>query len=454
MNPLLDRVCIIGAGASGIAACKVLKERKIPFDCYEMSNRVGGLWVYNNANGLSSAYRSLHINTSKKLMQYSDYPLPEEYPNFPHHSQIAQYFDDYAEHFGLKPHIHFQTKVVQAEPLEFAGWQITLDDQSCHNYRALIVANGHHWNPRWPNPSFPGEFEGKQTHSHYYKSAEIYQDKNVVVVGFGNSAMDIAVEVSRIARNTYLSVRRGFHIIPKHVLGTPLDLAPIPRFLPFSWKLKIQAFAVKLQVGKLSQYGLPDPDHPYMHAHPTISSDIFSALSHGRVKPKPNIQKLNGDGVIFVDGSREKVDEIIYCTGYNVSFPFFRPEVIEVKNNEVQLFHHVFHPHYRDLFFIGLLQPIGPVMPIAELQSQWISQYLLGEYKLPDSTTMKREIFREKEQVRQRYGYSARHTMQVDYEPYIASVKKEMKKGSGEALPLIQSEPNSLLPTHIVSTIS
>jgi hypothetical protein len=172
------------------------------------------------------------------------------------------------------------------------------------------------------------------------------------------------------------------------------------------------------------------------------------------VKPKPNIQKLDGDGVIFVDGSREKVDEIIYCTGYNVSFPFFRSEVIEVKNNEVQLFHHVFHPDYRDLFFIGLLQPIGPVMPIAELQSQWISQYLLGEYKLPDSRTMKREIFQEKEQVCQRYGYSARHTMQVDYEPYIARVKKEMKKGSRGAVPLLQSEANSLLPAHIISTIS
>jgi cation diffusion facilitator CzcD-associated flavoprotein CzcO len=370
MTQLPNRVCIIGAGASGIAACKILKERGIPFDCYEMSDRVGGLWVYNNANGCSSAYRSLHINTSKTLMQYSDYPLPDDCPNFPHHSQIAQYFQDYAEHFGIKSHIRFKTKVIQADPLKTGGWKITLDDRTEENYRALIVANGHHWSPRWPQPSFSGEFTGKQTHSHYYKTPETYQDKNVVIVGFGNSAMDIAVEISRVTKNTYLSVRRGFHIIPKYVLGTPLDLAPIPKFLPFASKLKIQALAVQLQVGKLTQYGLPEPDHPYMHAHPTISSDIFTALSHGRVKPKPNIEKLDGDGIIFTDGSREKVDEIIYCTGYHVSFPFFRSEVIETKDNKVKLFHHVFHPQYPDLFFIGLLQPIGPVMPIAELQSQ------------------------------------------------------------------------------------
>lgn len=440
MSKIPNRVCIIGAGASGIAACKVFKDQQIPFDCYEMSDRVGGLWVYNNPNGRSSAYKSLHINTSKKLMQYSDFPLPHDYPNFPNHAQIAAYFNRYVEHFGVKPHIRFQTKVTQAEPVKGGGWEVKLDDNTTHHYRALVVANGHHWNPRWPN--FPGEFNGSVTHSHDYKTPDEYVDKNVVIVGFGNSAMDIAVEVSRVAKNTFLSVRRGFHIIPKHVLGTPLDLAPIPKCLPFSWKLQIQALAVKLQVGELTQYGLPKPDHKYMHAHPTISSDIFTALSHGRVKPKPNIEKLEGNCITFCDGTREVIDKIIYCTGYKVTFPFFRPEVVEAKDNELPLFRHVFHPHYQDLFFLGLLQPIGPVMPIAELQSQWISQYLIGEYRLPSSQEIQQDILREREAVSKRYGSSARHTMQVDYEPYIASVKQEMKRGQKrqQATPIIQPE--------------
>ena len=450
MSELPNRVCIIGAGASGIAACKTLKEQGIPFDCYETSDRVGGLWVYNNSNGKSSAYKSLHINTSKKLMQYSDFPLPDHYPNFPHHSQIAEYFNSYADHFGIKPHIRFQTTVTQAEPLPEGGWGITLDDGSTYHYRVLLVANGHHWNPRWPQPEVPGNFNGSVTHSHYYKTPDKYVDRNVLIVGFGNSAMDIAVEISRVAKNTYLAVRRGFHIIPKHVLGAPLDQAPIPNFLPFSWKLGIQAFAVKLQVGELTQYGLPKPDHPYMHAHPTISSDIFTSLSHGRVQPKPNLQQLDGGGVIFTDGSRAPVDRIIYCTGYKVTFPFLRSKVVEAKNNEIALFRHVFHPQYRDLCFIGLLQPIGPVMPIAELQSQWIAQYLIGNYRLPSPTEIEKDIAQEREAVKQRYGNSARHTMQVDFEPYIAGVKQEMKRGESRrraAPPLIQLETTPV-PRH------
>lgn len=430
MIEIPNRVCVIGAGSSGIAACKVLKEHGIPFDCYEAGDRVGGHWAYENSNGMSSAYKSLHINTSKVLMQYSDYPMPDHYPNFPHHSQIAEYFNNYVEHFGVKPYIRFKTKVTTAEPLEGGGWEITLHDSSTHRYRALLVANGHHWDPRWPEPAFAGHFNGSTIHSHYYKTPDDYVDKQVLVVGFGNSAMDIAVEVSRVATMAYLSVRRGFYITPKHVLGKPLDQAPIPSFLPFEWKKFLKSLAVRLQVGKVTDFGLPEPNHKYMHAHPTISSDIFTRLSHGRVKPKPNISQLDGDGVIFTDGTRERIDKIIYCTGYKVTFPFFRPEVVEAKNNDLPLFRRVFHLHYRDLFFIGLLQPIGPVMPLAEIQSQWVSKYLIGEYALPSVGQIEQDMVQEREVMRKRYGNSPRHTMQVDFEPYVESVKKEMKRGA------------------------
>jgi thioredoxin reductase len=447
MIEIPNRVCIIGAGASGIAACKVLKDHGIPFDCYEASDRVGGVWAYENPNGMSSAYKSLHINTSKKVMQYSDYPMPDHYPNFPHHSQIAEYFNNYIDHFGVRPHIRFKTKVTAVEPLESGGWEITLHDNSTYRYRAMLVANGHHWNPRWPEPAFPGQFDGSAIHSHYYKTLDNYVDKHVLVVGFGNSAMDIAVEVSHVATMTYLSVRRGFYITPKHILGKPLDQGPLDQgpissFLPFEWKKFLKGVAVQLQVGNLSQFGLSEPEHRYMDAHPTINSDIFNRLSHGHIKPKPNIERLDGDGVIFADGSRERIDKIIYATGYKVTFPFFRPEVVEVKNNELPLFRRVFHPHYHDLLFIGLLQPIGPVMPIAELQSQWVSKYLIGEYTLPSIAEMQQYIAQEREAIRKRYGNSARHTMQVDFEPYVQEVKKEMKRGAlrARSAPLVWCE--------------
>src|SRR6516225_1759206 len=187
----LPSVCLIGAGSSGIAVAKTLHQRGIPFDCYEKSDRVGGNWVFGNRNGMSSAYRSLHINTSRERMEYTDFPMPKSYPDFPHHTHIAKYFDDYVDHFGFRDKIKFETGVEQAERGADGVWAITLDSGETRQYDVLLVANGHHWDPRWPEPAFPGQFDGKQMHSHYYVENSELRDKNVLVVGIGNSAMDI-----------------------------------------------------------------------------------------------------------------------------------------------------------------------------------------------------------------------------------------------------------------------
>lgn len=435
-----NRVCIIGAGSSGIASCKVLQEHGIPFDCFEASDRVGGNWAYDNPNQMSSAYKSLFINTSKPRMQYSDYPMPDSYPVFPHHSQIFAYFNDYVDHFQFRRCIQFNTLVTQAMPLAGGGWEVTLQDGTTKRYRALLVANGHHWDARWPDPPFPGHFDGTVIHSHYYREPDAYKDRRVLVLGFGNSAMDIAVETSRVSAMTYLAVRRGFHVIPKYLLGRPLD-QPVNIPVPFEWQRRIYGVLVGLQIGKPAAYGLPEPDHGILQAHPTVSSDILTRIVHGRVKVKPNIRQLDGDGVIFADGSREPIDDIIYCTGYKVTFPFFDASVIEARENELPLFRRVFHPQYRNLFFIGLLQPLGAIMPLAEWQSIWVSKYLLGKYALPSLAELLADIKREREQMRKRYGNSPRHTMQVDYEPYVKALLKEMKRGAQRpATPLIEPE--------------
>jgi cation diffusion facilitator CzcD-associated flavoprotein CzcO len=440
MTKLADKVAIVGAGSSGIVACKVLKQHGIAFDCFEAGDRVGGNWLYGNSNGMSSAYRSLHINTSRPKMQYSDFPMPPDYPEFPHHSHIARYFEAYADHFGIKPHIRFRTRVLNCEPSPGGGWEIMTDDGTTAHYSALLVANGHHWSPRWPEPSFPGSFSGQVMHSHDYKSSDGFEGKNVLVVGFGNSAVDIAVELSRIANRTIMSVRRGFHVIPKYVLGRPLDQSFVPTWLPFKIQLAIMKFALHLQQGDVTQYGLPKPEHELLHAHPTVSSDLLNRLAHGDIAIKPNIRQLEGDQVLFVDDSREKIDAIIYCTGYRVEFPFFRPEVVSAPNNDLPLFCRVFHPNYRDLFFIGLLQPLGAVMPIAELQSEWVADYLIGEYALPSTREMQVTIRTEREGMRRRYGNAPRHTMQVDFAPYVKMVNKERKRGKARAGKKPQSE--------------
>ena len=227
-DPRLPKTCIIGAGSSGIAAAKVLTEYGIPFDCFEASDRVGGNWVFKNKNEMSSAYRSLHINTSRDKMAYSDFPLPREFPDYPHHAQIATYFDAYVEHFGFREHIFFNTGVKRVEQTTDGLWKIALESGEQRLYDALIVANGHHWDPRWPEPAFPGTFDGKQFHSHHYIDPTEPVDcagKNVLVVGFGNSALDIACELGRkgVARNVFLSQRRGYWVVPKYTAGEVLD---------------------------------------------------------------------------------------------------------------------------------------------------------------------------------------------------------------------------------------
>ena len=171
-------VCIIGAGSSGIVAAKTLKEHGISFDCFEKGSQIGGNWRFNNDNGMSSAYRSLHINTNRIIMAYSDYPMPTEYPMFPHHSHIINYFDNYANHFGILENIQFNTEVKDVTRNNNGVYHVKTGN-GLHLYDNVIVANGHHWNPRFPDPTFKGNFTGEILHSHFYKEVEQIKGKNI-----------------------------------------------------------------------------------------------------------------------------------------------------------------------------------------------------------------------------------------------------------------------------------
>jgi len=429
---VLPKTCIIGAGSCGIAAVKALADAGIPFDCFEKSDRVGGNWVFRNSNGMSSAYRSLHINTSRDRMQFEDFPMPADYPDFPHHSQIAAYFDAYVDRFNLRDRITFNTGVAHAE-LRDGLWEIVLDTGERRTYDALAVANGHHWDPQWPDPRFPGTFSGAEMHSHYYTEPEPFAGKRVVVVGMGNSAMDIAVEVSGVAARTFLSARRGAYIVPKYILGRPFDQLAASHLIPWPVRRAVYSMLLRMSVGKVENYGLPKPDHRIGDAHPTISGRILDRIGHGDVAPKPNIAELAGDRVRFADGSIEEVDTIIYCTGYKVTFPFFDESFLSAPNNDLPLYKRVFKPGIPNLFFVGLLQPLGALMPLAELQGRWIAAYLTGRYGLPSVDDMEREMARDREALQRRYVASRRHTMQVDFDHYMHALRREIRRGSSRA---------------------
>ncbi len=435
------RVAIIGAGSSGITAGQVLRSRGVEVDVFEIGSEVGGNWRYDNDNGLSSAYRSLHINTSRRLTEYAAYPMPAHLPDYPSHWQIARYFDDFVDHFGLRERIRFRTEVVKVAP-GAAGYDVTVRSRNEHgeisepetsSYESVVVANGHHWDPRWPEPSFPGSetFPGTQIHAHYYKTPDAFEGKRVLVLGIGNSATDIAVECSRVAERTYLAMRRGAHIVPKFVFGMPTDhlTDSVMARAPTLVQQVVMGGLLRLTQGRITDYGLPKPDHRVLHAHPTVSDDLLTRLGHGDLTVLPAIDRFEGSKVFFVDGSAHEIDAVVYCTGYKVTFPFLDKRVVRADDNRVDLYRRVVDPDNPGLYFVGLIQPLGSVMPLAEAQAEWVADLVTGEAALPSYDEMRRQIRQFDEALRRRYVTSRRHTLQVDFHKYRAEIARERRAG-------------------------
>jgi hypothetical protein len=447
------RVCLIGAGSSGIAAAKALHERGIPFDCFERSDRIGGNWVFENKNGMSAAYRDLFINTSRPRMEYSDFPMPTSYPDFPHHTQIAAYFEEYVDHFGFRDRIVFETGVERAAREQDGTWTVELDNGETRSYDAVIVANGHHWNPRWPEPAFPGSegFTGVQMHAHSYIDNSIFTGKRVVVLGMGNSAMDIAVESSYVAAETYLAARQGVWIVPKYIFGKPVDQIRNDPRVPFKVRQRMTQQLIRSYAGPPERYGLPKPNHRFGEAHPTVSGRILDRIQHGTITPKPNIASFEGSTVHFADGTSTEADVVVYCTGYKITFPFFEEDLIAAPENHIELYRRVFHPDIPNVFFIGLLQPLGAIMPLAEAQGAWVGDHLLGDYALPSTSEVRAAIAADQAAMRKRYVASKRHTIQVDYDDYLHDLARERQAGAERARANGYRPPASCRPSAVTT---
>jgi cation diffusion facilitator CzcD-associated flavoprotein CzcO len=419
----LPTTCVIGAGISGLTAGKALSDWGLPYSCFEASDDIGGNWYFGNPNGRSSAYQSLHIDTSRDGVSFRDMPMgPGEYPDYPHHAQILAYLHRFADAFGLRERIRFECPVEQAERKDGGGWRITLGDGSTEEFDFLLVGNGHHWDPRFPD--FPGSFDGETIHSHHYIDPKTPLDlsgKRVLVVGIGNSAVDITSELSRkgVAEKVFLSTRSGAWVVPKYFMGRPMDtMVRVNPRLPLKLQRWLARPLPRLASGRMEDFGLPHPNHNFLEAHPTVSSELLLRLGSGDAVAKPNVKRLEGDRVHFEDGSTERIDAIVYATGYRITFPFFDPEFFSAPENRMPLYKRIFKPGIDDLALVGFAQTVPTLFPFVELQSKLVARYVRGDYALPSEAEMEETIRRDQAKHSGHFAERPRHTMQVEWYSY------------------------------------
>jgi len=415
------KIAIIGAGPSGITALKNLATNGFDVTCFEMSNQIGGNWVYKDQTGHSSVFKTTHIISSKKFSEYIDFPMPDDYPDYPSGAELLAYFNSYVDHFELEKHIRFNTKVHKAIPID-NKWKIFFEDSS-EDFDYLVVANGHHWSPRIPN--FDGNFSGELMHSHQFKNNEYFKDKSVLVVGGGNSACDIAVEVSRVAKKTSISMRRGYHFIPKFIMGMPSDAYYAKTlWIPQKVRLFLQKLALRIIQGKYEDYGLQKPDHDILQSHATVNSELLYFIKHGKISPKMNISSFQENTVEFENGIKEDYDIVLFATGYKISFPFFSNNHIDYENNDIDLYNFCFHPNFKNLMFVGLLQPLGCIWPLSDLQSQQIVKYLKKEWSLP--TDFAKAVSNQLNNMPYDFIDTPRHKLEVDFHDFANHLKREI----------------------------
>ncbi|PQO32513.1 hypothetical protein DTL21_20095 [Bremerella cremea] len=428
------QVLVIGAGPSGLVTLKTLRQLGINATCVDRNERIGGNWDIESP--FSSVYESAHLISSKGMTQFADFPMPEEYPEYPSHHQVLAYLNSYAERFDLGQYIRKKITVNRVEKVN-DGWILTISpsdglSSTVEKYNAIVIANGHHAEPMLPEAV--GEFSGEVLHAHAYKHHRQLADRRVLVVGAGNSGCDIAVEAAIHGRSAAISMRRGYHFFPKFIRGKPADVVgdrvrrwPIPR----SWQRLLSQFVVDWTIGRPHRYGLPKPEHRLFEAHPIINSQLPYYAGHGKLSVFPDIRLLDGNEVEFTDGRRETFDTIIYATGYQLTFPFIQPELLNTVDGIPQLYLHAFHPTDDTLFVAGMIQPNSGQWPLTDLQAQIIARYL----KATQSESTSADAFREEKRSVQsaatsREGFLAtpRHRLEVDYFEYRRTLQKIIRK--------------------------
>ncbi len=369
---------VIGAGPMGLATARALQKHGVPFTGFELHSDVGGLW--DIANPQSTVYESAHLISSKGMTEFAEFPMRDEVAPYPHHPELRRYFRDYADHFALRAHYEFSTRVTRVERDAAGGWRVTTEHGGAartRHFAGVLIATGTLHHPH--RPKLPGEFSGRVMHSAEYKSPEIFRGQRVLVVGCGNSGADIAVDAVRHAKRVDLSVRRGYWFLPKFLMGKPIDtfggLVQLPRRL----KQMVDGLLIRAVAGRPSQFGLPDPDHRLYESHPVMNSLVLHHLAHGDITARGDVRAVAEDRVTFADGGTGAYDLILQATGYELHYPFIARDALHWSSGAAPQLHlNVFHPTDDSLFLMGMIEASGLGWQGRFEQAELVALYLKG----------------------------------------------------------------------------
>lgn len=424
------RICVIGAGPCGLAALKNLLQADCgDVVCYDESTSIGGNWAYSDDPARISVYECSHIISSKRMSSFDDFPMPQDYPDYPSHRQLFKYFASYAKAFALEPHIRLESRVEHCSRTADGRWSVRVTASGGtreETFDWLIVCSGHHRKPFLPD--YPGHFDGPITHSAAYKRPEPFRGQRVLIVGAGNSAADIAVDISRVADRAAISMREGTYFIPKLMFGQPIDTvyAFWKKLIPKPIFQSIFKLTLRMAIGRWEDYGLETPRSPPLSQHPTLNSTLLEALRHGRLTARRGIARYDGRTVHFTDGTQDEFDAIVMATGFRTTFPFLDEPVAGWDLTRTPpLYLKMMHGTIDTLFFIGLFQPIGCIWQLADYQARIAALQIKGRLRRP--TDIGARIRREVETPHWRFDPSPRHAIEVDYHDFRKELMRELR---------------------------
>lgn len=422
------RVAVIGAGAGGLSAARHLLTAGHEVVVFERGSHVGGLWVYDNDNGLSAAYESLHINSEPAVTHYEGFPFPEGTPLFPSHRQIAAYLDSFADAFGIRPHIRFNCAVESVRPIASAGgrgWTVTAGGVQS-DFDDVVVATGHQGTPA--HPEFASDFTGEYLHSHEYRTPGRFASKRVLVVGLGNSGLDIAADVCTVAAATFVAARSPVLIMPRMVLGLPSAriLGKINKpFVPWIVQRQVMRAISWVFHGRMEKWGLRTPTR---RTHPASNATFMAHVAYRKILIRPGVSHVEGQRVTFSDGTWVEVDTVIAATGYEIHLPFLGEEVSPVDGRRMNVYKRVVHPAWPGLYFVGFFNVSGGAnISMMDVQSRWVAALVSAEVGLPSQEAMLSDIAREREYLRRTFPDAPRYGLELDPRRYRKEVAQALR---------------------------